>query len=162
MVKENRHQLFLRQYQSGDREAILGLHYQALAEAGIHSQNTEHDRDLYNIHQEYLENQGEFLVATIDNQVIAMGGLCKVNSDTAKIVRMRVHPLWRRQGIGRALLQALEKKAQQQEYATLILDTLAVRAAAQQFYVKNGYTEIGREKIQGKEVVYFEKKISSW
>src|SRR3989338_6379395 len=101
--------LVLRRYTPSDQRVILSLHYQALEEVGILDRDKARGQDLRNIEKIYFLNGGEFLVGTIEDHVVTMGGLRRVNTTTGKIVRMRVHPAWRRKGLGGAILNQLEQ-----------------------------------------------------
>lgn len=104
------------------------------------------EKDFENIEGIYLNNRGEFLVGTLDNQIIAMGGLRKVTEDIVELRRMRIDPLFQRKGYGQMILDALEKKAKELGYRVIQLNTSLKQVPAQKFYKKNGYIEIRREK----------------
>ncbi|OGE32847.1 hypothetical protein A3C59_04350 [Candidatus Daviesbacteria bacterium RIFCSPHIGHO2_02_FULL_36_13] len=110
----------------------------------------------------YLNNNGDFLVATNEGKVIGMGALMKVSDDKAEVKRMRVSPDSQRQGLGKAILDRLEQRAKELGYKTLELDTSINQPAAQEFYMKNGYVEVRREgPEQGWPVdtIFYEKSL---
>jgi GNAT superfamily N-acetyltransferase len=61
----------------------------------------------------------------------------------AEVQKLIVFRKARRQGIGRALMSAVEQEAQQLGRKLLVLDTLA-GDAAEPLYRQQGYTEVGR------------------
>lgn len=103
------------------------------------------EKDFDDIEGIYLHNQGDFLVGTIDNKIVAMGGLRKFDEQTVEVRRMRVDPDLQRKGYGQIILDALEKRANDLGYSILMLNTSAKQIPAQKFYEKNGYKEIKRE-----------------
>lgn len=104
------------------------------------------EKDFENIEGVYLNNGGEFLVGTIDNRIIAMGGLRKMTKDIVELRRMRVDPAFQRKGYGQMILDALEKGAKELGYKVIQLNTSLKQVPAQKIYEKNGYIEIKREK----------------
>ncbi len=104
------------------------------------------EEDFEDIEGIYINNKGEFLVGLIDGKIIAMGALRKFNEDIVELRRMRVDPVYQRQGYGQAILDALEKKAKEQGYRIIQLDTSIKQIPAQKFYEKNDYKETRREK----------------
>ncbi len=55
---------------------------------------------------------GAFLVAYIDDVAVGCGAVRRLNQTTAEIKRMYADPSVRGRGIGRALVEALEREAQ--------------------------------------------------
>lgn len=151
--------LEIRRYQPPDQDAVWNLHRLALEDTGIYVTHGPWDEDLYQIEAIYIGDHGEFLVGTLDGHIVAMGALRKTSADRAEVKRMRVHPDFQRRGFGQAILDALEAKAQDLGYRTLHLDTSTKQIAAQQFYAKNGYVEIGREKQGRFTLISYEKRL---
>lgn len=104
------------------------------------------EKDFENIEGVYLSNRGGFLVGTLDNKIIAMGGLRKMTEDIVELRRMRVDPIFQRKGYGQMILDALEKRAKELGYKVIQLNTSLKQIPAQKIYEKNGYVEIKREK----------------
>lgn len=104
------------------------------------------EKDFKDIEGIYLNNRGEFLVGMKDNRIVAMGGLRKTTEDIVELRRMRVDPAFQRMGFGQIILNVLEKKARELGYKVIELQTTIKQVSAQKFYIKNGYTEVRREK----------------
>jgi len=88
---------------------------------------------------------GIFLVALLDHRVVGYGGVWLV-IDEAHITTVAVSESHRRQGIGRALMFELLRKAKE---AGMVCSTLEVRAgneAAIDLYEKLGYRTTARRK----------------
>jgi GNAT superfamily N-acetyltransferase len=153
-----------RQFQAKDYQAVRQLHEMALREVGGYNENnTELDRDLYNIEGYYLNMGGEFLVGTLKDKVVAMGAFrMTAEEDQAELKRMRVHPDLQGKGMGSQLLTLLEAKAKEQGYTGMILDTWVGQQVARQFYESHGYRETHRQtdknQTDKKFVLIFYKK----
>ncbi len=69
--------------------------------------------------------------------------LVRVAADEAEILSLAVHPLWRRQGLGRELLGAAARLASHQGGRILILEVAAANFAARQLYDRLGFQQAG-------------------
>jgi GNAT superfamily N-acetyltransferase len=86
------------------------------------------------------------LIATVDRVV---AGAVQLNlesrpngSHRAEVAKLLVHSAYRRRGIGRALMEAVEAEARAAGRTTLVLDTLE-GAPSEQMYYGLGYTKAG-------------------
>ncbi len=147
----------IRRYRPGDREAVRNLHDDALNDVGAHLGTGLWDGDLDAVESVYLENGGEFLVGTLEDEIVAMGALRRDADGRAWITRMRVSPRLQGRGIGQALLDALHRRAADLGYETLHLDTTVGQTAARRLYEKNGYRETGRGQVGPFECLYYER-----
>ena len=100
---------------------------------------------LESMRRELEENHkmAHYIVACEEDRVVGYGGFWQI-FDEAHITNIAVAQEWRRRGVARGLLQALEE-----QYPSLgiLYATLEVRAgneAALALYVQNGFTEVGR------------------
>ena len=152
--------LVIRRYKQDDHDAVWELHNIALWKVGAHAGNGPWDDDLHKIEEVYLDNGGEFLVGLLAGRILAMGAIRRVTGEKAEVKRMRVHPDYQRRGLGQQILTALEARAREIGYRTLVLDTAVVQTAAQQLYLKNGFREIGRTVLAGFDAILFEKQLS--
>jgi DNA-binding MarR family transcriptional regulator/predicted N-acetyltransferase YhbS len=87
---------------------------------------------------------GEFVVARDGANVIACGGIQRIDGTTAEVKRMWVHPEWRGAGIGRRLLTHLEERIGALGYRRVVLDTNATLTEAIAMYETAGYTATER------------------
>ncbi|MBI2506569.1 MAG: GNAT family N-acetyltransferase [Candidatus Colwellbacteria bacterium] len=152
--------MITRRYEKLDNNDVWNLHITALKATGAFSKSGKWDEDLNNIERNYLKNRGEFLVGLIDERIVAMGALRKISNDVAEIKRMRVHPYYQRRGFGQEILEKLEGRAKELGYKAIQLDTTIKQIAAQNLYIKNGYSEIRRE-IEGwpLETIFYQKQL---
>jgi len=149
----------IRQYQDEDRAAVWALHNAALFPTGAHVGNGPWDDDLHRIQDVYIKAGGEFLVGLLGAVIVAMGALKRLSPDCAEVKRMRVDPEHQRKGFGQAVLNRLERRADELGYRHLCLDTTTKQDAAQQLYRKNGYRETGRKQMGRFEVILSEKDL---
>ena len=92
-------------------------------------------------------------------RIVAMGGFARTSDGEAEVKRMRVHSSYQRRGFGRVILEVLEDRASQSSVKTLRLETTVHQKAAIALYRKNGYTETGRGKTLGFDVIRYEKRL---
>jgi len=150
--------LLIRQYQKSDKDAVWELHRIALEPTGAMLLGPWND-DFKNIPAYYPHKEGDFLVGLINGRIVCMGALRKKSENLGEIKRMRVHPDYQRIGCGQTILKSLEVRARELGYAKLCLDTTTKQIAAQGFYTKNGYQEVGHGKYAGFEIIFYEKKL---
>ena len=67
----------------------------------------------------------------LEERLVAMGALKRIDSVTGEIKRMRVVPDYQRRGYGTAILLALEQRADELGISRLKLDTTDIQLAAQ-------------------------------
>lgn len=152
--------LVIRQYQPSDKEEVFQLHVRALKNEDAYMYTGVWEKDFDDIEGIYLENKGEFLVGLINHKIVAMGSLRKMTEDIVELRRMRVDPTFQRRGFGQMILDSLEKKAKELGYKIIEIQTTIKQVPAQKFYIKNGYTEVRREK-EGWiiEAIFYRKEI---
>lgn len=150
--------LVFRQFEKKDVEAIFQLHIAGLKQTDSYITDQKlrekFDKDLHNIKEVYLQNAGEFLVATLGGEIVAMGGFSRVDEATAELRRMRVKQEFQGEGIGSLMLDKLITKAKKLGYKKLILDTFKNQTVARKLYASRGFEEFKKENICGKEIQY--------
>jgi ribosomal protein S18 acetylase RimI-like enzyme len=88
---------------------------------------------------------GDFLVAERDGYLVGMGGIRPNSSVQAEMLHIRVHPATRREGIGRLVVGALERRAVELGFEEVHLDTATNQPEAVAFYEALGYSRTGEE-----------------
>ena len=83
-----------------------------------------------------------YLVAEDDGKLVGYGGLA-VNGDEAWIQNIAVRRDAQRQGIGRAMLEALLAEARRQHARAVLLEVAVDNAPAQKLYATYGFEPIG-------------------
>src|SRR5438445_7359847 len=99
------------------------LHNGALAATGAHAGHGPWDDELHKITEQYVNQGGIFLVGLLEEKLVAMGALKRVDSTIGEIKRMRVAPAYQRRGYGTAILISLEQRARELGIVRLTLDT---------------------------------------
>jgi GNAT superfamily N-acetyltransferase len=82
---------------------------------------------------------GVFLLLVRDDVVIAGGAYKRESSTTAEVKRVWTHPSYRRQGLARTIMAALESRAREDGYAEIELTTGARQPEAVALYLGLGY-----------------------
>jgi ribosomal protein S18 acetylase RimI-like enzyme len=151
--------LTLRRYRPDDETRVWELHTIALAAIGALAPPGPHDADLQAIGAVYLETGGEFLIGELAGEPVAMGAIRPLGDGRGELKRMRVHPAHQGRGFGRAMLGALEARAGELGFDTLVLDTAVRQTAAIALYRQNGYTLVAEREGLGMAALHFEKRL---
>jgi len=85
---------------------------------------------------------GAFVIAYLDEVAVGCGAVRRLDAATAELKRMYVDPSVRRRGIGRALVEALEREARLLGTTKVVLETGTRLAPATQLYEGMGYARI--------------------
>lgn len=103
----------------------------------------------------------EFVAGFVDGRPVACGALQPLGAGFGEIKRMYVRPPYRRQGLSRLILAALEELAMQRGYHTLRLETGGFLAPAVGLYRGAGYLPIPLfgEYVGNPRSVCFEKSL---
>ncbi len=115
--------------------------------------------DLLDIPASYLTAGGDFVVGLVGSKIVACGGYLPRSTSEVEIKRMRVDPAHRRLGCGRALLEALEKRALSCGYGSVYIETTVVQTPAVNLYRRSGYRQFGKADVCGFEVVQLCKSL---
>jgi ribosomal protein S18 acetylase RimI-like enzyme len=101
--------------------------------------------DLADVERSFAAVGGHFVMAEHEGHVVGMGGIRPSSATRVDVLRVRVHPAVRRQGIGALVMAELERRAGADGFAELFLDTTPEQPEAIAFYEALGYREVGRE-----------------
>lgn len=104
---------------------------------------------------------GCFLVARVDEDVVACGGVQRHTARVGEVKRMWVDPDWRGCGLGVRMLAALEDEARRLGYGEVYLDTNASLVEAIAMYERSGYHAIGRYSDNPYAQAWFAKRLAS-
>ena len=100
--------------------------------------------------EQFVPPDGVFLVVELDDEDVGCGGIRRLEPDAtgtfegATTTRFEakhifIRPQARGKGLGRALLQELERHARQFGATALVLDTNSNLAAARELYISSGF-----------------------
>jgi ribosomal protein S18 acetylase RimI-like enzyme len=150
--------LQIRRYSPPDNAAAKALNYAGLAQMrpDINWKGIEvADGDYDNIEDIYINNRGEFLVGTIDGEVVVTGAVKKLDESTAEIKRIRVKPEVQRKGYGETMLKELMQSARQLGYKRIRIDTMTTNIRAQVLFKKAGFKNPIPGKIDEYDVFFY-------
>jgi|SRR5581483_1500865 len=85
--------------------------------------------------------RGTFLVARIDGRAVGCGAIRVLDDTTAEVKRMYVEPELRGRGVGRRVLDELERNARELGVRRLVLETGVHQHAAIALYQHAGFTQ---------------------
>ncbi len=88
------------------------------------------------------DGDGAFVVAYLDGAAVGCGAVRRLDERTAELKRMYVEPSARGQGIGRAIVEALEREAHRLGVTRVVLETGTRLAPAIRLYESLGYSPI--------------------
>ena len=155
--------IILRQFENRDAKEVYDLHIIGLKQSDTFIDDLKArenlDQDFKDVKRTYIDTGGEFLVVTIDEKIVGMGALKKIDTETAEIKRMRVEPRLQGQGIGKLILDKLIEKAKMLGYKKLILDVALKQKVAQHLYESRNFKETKHGEIYGQETMYYQLKI---
>lgn len=97
-------------------------------------------------HQELTHNRlARYTVARQGGAVVGYAGVWLM-VDEAHITTFAVHPDWRRQGVGRRLMQAVLLSSRAMGAAHMTLEVRVSNSAAQALYAQHGFVIAGRRE----------------
>lgn len=130
-------------------DADLRRRYPGVAPHGLHPEDVP-DRRL------------AFLIAHADGLAIGCGAVRELEPGVGEVKRMFVQPAWRRRGVARQLLAALESRARNLGFRALRLETAEGQPEAIGLYRSAGYVDIPPfgEYIGNPVSVCFEKRLT--
>ncbi len=149
----------IRRYQAEDNKEVKALHYAGLEQFGA-TADPYHDKDLDDIKGVYIDNNGDFLVGTDGDKIVAMGALKKTSGTRGEIKRIRVRRDYQRSGYGRTILLKLIEMAGELGYMELCLDATVDNTPARRLFEQCGFVETRKGKVGTYDLVFYEKKLN--
>jgi ribosomal protein S18 acetylase RimI-like enzyme len=136
-------QITIRRFEPRDQKAVFNVYCSTLEKLGLLT--VSRVRNFEDIQKTYLEkNYGDFLVGEVDGQIVATGGYStnEENPGVAVIRRMYTLPDHQGQGVGRKILEQLEKEIKSKpQFKKMELFTAKEMTNAQQLYEKMGFVK---------------------
>ena len=138
-----------------DYEALRHLFEAGLLEGEVSDNDTGADID--NLQSAYFADDGQsgFWVADRGGQVIGMVGVQNQKESVAEIRRLRVHPEFRRKGVGSLLMKKSVQFCIDHGYLKVILDTRVEREPAIKMFEKLGFQHGRTREINGRRLIDF-------
>jgi ribosomal protein S18 acetylase RimI-like enzyme len=133
----------IRQAESdADLRAAHDLFAEYADSLGIDLSFQDFDRELDELPGAYAPPQGRLMVALEGQDAAGCVGLRDLGESTCEMKRLYVRRAFRRQGLGRALAEAVIDEARAAGYRRMRLDTLPSMAEAIPLYRSLGFREI--------------------
>ena len=134
-------QFLVRDWTKSDRNAAAEIIRQVLQEYGLPWQPEEADRDVIEVEKYYLNQGGEFWVVEHKGRLIGTAAYYPVKNDPqgVEIRKMYLLPEARGWGLGKYLLQELEKAIANAGFKIIYIETASVLKEAVILYEKNHY-----------------------
>lgn len=131
----------IRDWQRGDRAAAAALIRQVLSEYGLPWEPAQTDRDAIEVERFYFKQGGEFWVVEQQQQLVGTAAYYPVarGQQAMEIRKMYLLPHVRGKGLGRFLLQQLERAIAARGCQTIWIETATVLKEAVQLYETSGY-----------------------
>jgi len=117
---------------------------------------------LHGLHPEDVKDRRlTLLIAHADGRAIGCGAVRELEPAVGEVKRMFVQPAWRRHGVAREILAALEAHAEKCGYVALRLETASGQSEAISLYRSAGYVDIPLfgEYIGNPASICFEKRL---
>lgn len=112
------------------------------AQLGISLDFQHFEAELDGLPGAYASPAGRLLLATHETMAVGCVALRPVGDHRCEMKRLFVRPAARGLGLGQALLDRIVSEARDAGYRGIVLDTLPTMLAAQQMYVRAGFTDI--------------------
>lgn len=131
----------IRDWTNGDRNAAAEVIGSVLAEYGLAWDPTGADRDVLEVEAAYWAKGGEFWVVEYQGKLVGTAAYYPVErgEGAVEVRKMYLLPEARGQGLGRFLLQALEKAIAIRQFQQIYVETASVLKEAVQLYERSGY-----------------------
>jgi putative acetyltransferase len=158
-MQENFQNFIIRDWQTKDREAAAGVIRTVLEEYGLPWQPELADRDVMEVEEAYLNVGGEFWVVELDTVVVGTAAYQPIDRGrkAVEIRKMYLLPEVRNRGLGRYLLQELEKAIAIKDYQEIWLETVTILKEAVKLYERNGYEPATGVETARCDLVYLKR-----
>jgi putative acetyltransferase len=92
--------------------------------------------------EQVADGDGAFVIVYVDGEAVGCGAVRRIDGEHAEIKRMFVAPEFRGQGLGRAIVEALEGEARRLGVSRVVLETGTRLPRAIALYESAGYARI--------------------
>ncbi|MFM2313979.1 MAG: hypothetical protein RLZZ04_3255 [Cyanobacteriota bacterium] len=158
-MQEKYQNFVIRDWLTADREAAAGVIRTVLEEYGLPWQPELADRDVMEVEEAYLNVGGEFWVVEQDAVLVGTAAYQPISrgKNAVEIRKMYLLPAVRNQGLGRYLLQELEKAIAIKDYQEIWLETATILKEAVKLYERNGYEPATGVETARCDLVYLKR-----
>ncbi len=141
MMKIEYQPFIIRSWEPKDRETAFNLIASVLAEYGLGCEPTGADEDVYNVEKFYQQTGGEFWIVEQQNKIVGTAAYypIKRGNNAVEIRKMYLLPAVRGQGLGKFLLNQLEKTIKAKGFQEIWIETASILKEAVKLYESQGY-----------------------
>lgn len=131
----------IRDWQPTDRPMVAALIQAVLEEYRLGCEPEGADRDAIQVESAYWATGGEFWVVEQQGRLVGTGGYYPITrgQKAVEIRKMYLRPEVRGQGLGRFLLQTLERQIADRGFQQIWIETASVLKEAIKLYESSGY-----------------------
>lgn len=140
-MKTNYKNFPIRPWEQRDREEAAEIIRGVLAEYGLPWEPSGADRDVFQVEDAYIAVGGEFWVIEQQGKLVGTGAYYPVErgEKAVEIRKMYLLSAVRGKGLGRYLLQELEKAIASRGFQEIWIETASVLKEAVKLYESSGY-----------------------
>ncbi|MBE9019588.1 GNAT family N-acetyltransferase [Chroococcidiopsidales cyanobacterium LEGE 13417] len=140
-MQSNYKDFLIRDWNQSDRLFAAAVISSVLAEYGLCWEPVGADRDVLEVENYYLATGGEFWVVESQGQIVGTAGFYPLHrgEKAVEIRKMYLLPQVRRLGLGKFLLQELEKAIAAKGFQQIWIETASVLVEAIKLYESSGY-----------------------
>ena len=144
-----------------DIPSIKNVVFLSLKEFGLNPDPKGKDKDLNDIENSYLSNNGFFgvVVNTETDQVVGCFGLYPISQHICELRKMYLLKETRGKGLGKLILDKAVLTAREKHFKKIILETISVLTTAIFLYKRYGFKEIKPKEINARVDQAFELEI---
>lgn len=161
-MKTNYKDFQIRFWEQRDREEAAEIIRSALAEYGLPWEPSGADRDVFQVEDAYLAVGGEFWVIEQQGKLVGTGAYYPVErgEKAVEIRKMYLSSAVRGKGLGRYLLQELEKAIASRGFQEIWIETASVLKEAVKLYESSGYQPATGVETKRCDRVYVKSVVS--
>lgn len=160
-MKQYYQKFLIRDWHKRDRNSAAEVIRQVLEEYNLPWQPELADRDVIEVETSYLASGGEFWVIELEEKIVGTAAYYPTQNDPqgVEIRKMYLLKEVRGKGLGKYLLEQLEKAIAKKGFSTIYIETASVLKEAVILYTKNHYQPMTEVATARCDLAYF-KKIS--
>ncbi len=149
----------IRDWQERDRHIAADLIASILAEYKLTWEPEATDRDVLEVEACYFKTGGEFWVIEKQGKIVGTAGYYPIHrgEKAVEIRKMYFLPEVRGQGLGKFVLQELEKAIAARNFQQIWIETASVLTAAVKLYESSGYQPASGTETARCDRVYLKK-----
>lgn len=136
----------IRPFEHHDQRAVETLIQDGLSERWGNEFDESFNVDVTDMVVNYIDKGADVLVVEVDGIVVATGTLMPHDNKRARIVRMSVAASHRRQGLARAVVDALIEMARKRGLTEVLVSTDTPWTSAVALYASCGFVEVSRDE----------------